>query len=52
MKNDLRHILDRLIALASRADRVEIIAYAFFAYALFVIWTSFKYTVLEYDYYR
>jgi cell division protein FtsI/penicillin-binding protein 2 len=52
MKNQLRQFFERLFLTVSRADRVELVAYVFFAYALFVVWTSFKYTVLEYDYYN
>ncbi len=52
MKTQLKQLLERLLTAVSRIDRVEFVAYAFFAYALFVVWTSFKYTVLEYDYYR
>lgn len=52
MKNALRHYLDRTYSVLARADRIEIVAYLFFAYALFVIWTTFRYSVLEYDYYK
>ena len=52
MKNALRHSLDRTLSVLARADRIEIVAYLFFAYALFVIWTTFRYSVLEYDYYK
>lgn len=52
MKNALRHYLDRTYSVLARADRIELVAYLFFAYALFVIWTTFRYSVLEYDYYK
>lgn len=52
MKNAFKHFLDRAHSAISRSDRVEIVAYLFFAYALFVIWTTFKYSVLQYDYYH
>lgn len=52
MKNALRHSLDRTYSVLARADRIELVAYLFFAYALFVIWTTFRYSVLEYDYYK
>lgn len=52
MKNALRHFFDRAYSALARADRIELVAYLFFAYALFVVWTTFKYSVLEYDYYK
>lgn len=52
MKNAFRHYLDRTYSVLARADRIELVAYLFFAYALFVIWTTFRYSVLEYDYYK
>lgn len=52
MKNELRHFFDRAFAALARADRIEIAAYLFFTYALFIVWTTFKYSVLEYDYYK
>lgn len=52
MKTAFRHFLDRAYAVLVRTDRIEIAAYVFFAYALFIIWTTFKYSVFEYGYYR
>ncbi|MDQ1343356.1 MAG: hypothetical protein QG650_75 [Patescibacteria group bacterium] len=52
MKTAFRHFLERAHSAISRADRIEVAAYVFFAYALFIIWTTFKYSVLQYDYYR
>jgi len=41
------HILNRL----SRITRSEMISIAFFTFALFLLWTTFKYTVFEGAYY-
>lgn len=51
-QHPVRYILERIQTAVGRADRIEIIAAAFFLYALFVIWTAFKYSVVQYDYYR
>lgn len=52
MKTKLRQFFERLFAVIARTDRIELVAYVFFVFALFIIWTSFKYTVFEYEYYK
>lgn len=46
---DILHAAGKKIA---HTDRMGMVAYAFFAYALFIAFTGFRYSVLDYDYYR
>lgn len=52
MQKQLDHLINFLIARLSHIDRVRVIFFAFAIFALLIIWTTFKYTVLEYSYYK
>ena len=51
MKN-INYFLDFLIVRLSRIERVRMVFFAFALFAFLIIWTTLKYTVLEYTYYK
>lgn len=51
-KSPLSHVLFLLKRTAFSLDRIGILGLCFVFFGLLVLWTTFKYTVLEYDYYR
>lgn len=52
MQKKINHLLNFLIARFSSIDRVRVVFFAFALFAFLIIWTAFKYTVLEYPYYK
>ena len=52
MQKKINHVLDFLIARISRIERVRVVFFAFAIFAAFIISIAFKYTVLEYSYYK
>jgi cell division protein FtsI/penicillin-binding protein 2 len=52
MQKKINHFLNFLIIRLSAIDRVRIVFFAFAIFAFIIIWTTFKYTVLEYTYYK
>lgn len=52
MQKKINHFLDFLITYFSTINRVRIVFFAFVLFAFIIIWTTFKYTVLEYSYYK
>lgn len=52
MQKKLSHFIEFLLARLAHIDRVRIVFLAFAFFACVIIWTIFKYTVLEYSYYK
>jgi cell division protein FtsI/penicillin-binding protein 2 len=52
MYKKLNHLIGILISRLSHIDRVRMVFVTFVIFALLIIWTTFKYTVLEYSYYK
>jgi stage V sporulation protein D (sporulation-specific penicillin-binding protein) len=52
MEKKLNHFINLLLIRASQVDRVRMVFFAFASFALLIIWTTFKYTVIEHDYYK
>lgn len=52
MQKKLNRFINFFIARLSHIDRVRMVFLAFAAFAFLIIWTTFKYTVLEYGYYK
>lgn len=52
MQKRINRFLDILIIRLSHIDRVRMVFLIFAFFALIIVWTTFKYTVLEYGYYK
>ncbi|OIP54113.1 hypothetical protein AUK10_01485 [Candidatus Gracilibacteria bacterium CG2_30_37_12] len=52
MQKKLIHLINFLIIQFSHIDRVRMVFFGFILFAILIIWTTFKYTVLEYTYYK
>ncbi len=52
MQKKLNHLINFLIIQFSHIDRVRMVFFGFLLFAILIIWTTFKYTVLEYTYYK
>lgn len=52
MQKKINRFIIFLIARLSHIDRVRMVFFVFVLFAFLIIWTTFKYTVLEYDYYK
>lgn len=52
MQKKLNHFIEFLLVRLSHIDRVRMVFFGFAFFAGIIIWTLFKYTVLEYDYYK
>ena len=48
----LRHVQSQTHRFLLSLDRVGYLIAAFFLFAAFILWTTFRYTVIEYDYYK
>ncbi|MFA6091006.1 MAG: penicillin-binding transpeptidase domain-containing protein, partial [Candidatus Gracilibacteria bacterium] len=52
MQQKINHFINFLIIRFSHLDRVRMVFFGFVLFAILIIWTAFKYTVLEYTYYK
>lgn len=52
MQKKINHLINFLIVRLSHIDRIRMVFLVFVIFALLIIWTTFKYTVLEYSYYK
>lgn len=52
MQKKINHFINFLITRLSSIDRVRMVFLVFALFALLIVWTTFKYTVLEYTYYK
>lgn len=52
MKEKFHHVVNLILAYLTSLERVSMVFFGFVFFAIFVIWTAFKYTVVEYDYYK
>lgn len=52
MQKKINHFIDFLIVRLSRIERTRMVFFAFAFFAFIIVWIAFKYTVLEYDYYK
>ncbi len=50
--NNFKNYLDFLVKYLNTTNRIKIVFLLFIFYALIIIITSFKYSILEYDYYK
>jgi len=52
MQKKINHFLEFVMIRLSHIDRVRMVFFVFLFFALIIIWIGFKYTVLEYPYYK
>ena len=52
MQKKLNQFIESLIIRLSHIERIRVVFVVFALFALLIIWTTFKYTVLEYAYYK
>lgn len=52
MQKKINHFINVLIIRLSHIDRVRMVFLGFAFFAMMIIWTTFKYTVVEHDYYK
>lgn len=52
MQKKLEHLIHLVLVRLSVIDRVRMVFFGFLLFGLLIIWTTFKYTVLEYGYYK
>ena len=52
MQQKILHILFRFLKRLESLDRIRIVFFAFLFFACLIIWSTFKYSVLEYTYYK
>jgi len=52
IKKNVAYYLNVLIKYLENLDRVKIVFFLFILFAFIIIFYSFKYSVLEYDYYK
>lgn len=52
MQKKLNHFIDFLIIRFSQIDRVRMVFFGFALFAFLIVWTTFKYTVIEHTYYK
>lgn len=52
MQKKLNHLINVLIIRLSHIDRVRMVFLCFAFFSMIIVWTTFKYTVVEHDYYK